>query len=278
MKVLLHVPAALDGQIWRMSASTTTQRFAAHRHAELEVNLVLGGRAVYLLEDRKFELQRHTQIWLFPAQNHVLLDYSADFAMWILVFKPAMLQRVCTTPTARMLVDEKPAGEFCKQLAEVQARRLHGLFNEVAGCAADPARYNAGLAYAMLEAWAAQLAADVVPAGDNVHPAVERAVRLLRYEDQPLALPAIARHAGLSPSRLSRLFKAQTGVALVDFRNRQRIERFLTLYGTGQRMTMIQAALDAGFGSYPQFHRVFKQVLGCSPQDYRRGIAGPRSP
>ncbi|MGH7992300.1 MAG: helix-turn-helix domain-containing protein, partial [Limisphaerales bacterium] len=62
----------------------------------------------------------------------------------------------------------------------------------------------------------------------------------------------------------------QTGVALADFRNRQRIERFLQLYGTGQRLTMLNAALAAGFGSYPQFHRVFKRVLGCSPGHYRK--------
>lgn len=33
---------------------------------------------------------------------------------------------------------------------------------------------------------------------------------------------------------------------------------------------MLEAALAAGFGSYPQFHRVFKRVVGCSPVDYRR--------
>jgi hypothetical protein len=62
------------------------------------------------------------------------------------------------------------------------------------------------------------------------------------------------------------LFKQQTGVALVDFRNRQRVEKFLAIYRTGQRTTMLDAALEAGFGSYPQFHRVFKRVMGCSPR------------
>ena len=69
---------------------------------------------------------------------------------------------------------------------------------------------------------------------------------------------------------MSRLFKQQTGVALVDFRNRQRVEKFLDFYGTGQRRTMLDAALEAGFGSYAQFHRVFKRVRGCSPVEHRR--------
>jgi transcriptional regulator GlxA family with amidase domain len=83
-------------------------------------------------------------------------------------------------------------------------------------------------------------------------------------------LDELARRAGLSSHRLSRLFKQQTGVALVDFRNRQRVEKFLELYGTGQRRTMLDAALEAGFGSYAQFHRVFKRVRGGSPIEHRR--------
>ena len=67
-------------------------------------------------------------------------------------------------------------------------------------------------------------------------------------------------------------FKQQTGIALVDFRNRQRVERFLGIYGTGQRLTMLQAAFEAGFGSYAQFHRVFKRVTGISPGEHRRKL------
>jgi AraC-like DNA-binding protein len=99
---------------------------------------------------------------------------------------------------------------------------------------------------------------------------VEKAARLIHDETTTLGLDELARRSGLSPTRLSRLFKQQTGVALVDFRNRQRIERFLELYGTGQRRTMLDAALEAGFGSYPQFHRIFKRVMGRSPGKYRR--------
>lgn len=87
-----------------------------------------------------------------------------------------------------------------------------------------------------------------------------------------LTMDELARRSGLSTHRLSRLFKQQTGIALVDFRNRQRVERFLGIYGTGQRLTMLQAAFEAGFGSYAQFHRVFKRVTGISPGEHRRKL------
>lgn len=100
------------------------------------------------------------------------------------------------------------------------------------------------------------------------------AAHLIRDATESLSVEALAQWAGLSASRLRRLFKQQTGVTLLDFRNRQRIERFLERYGNGQRVKMLEAALEAGFGSYPKFHRVLKEVMGCSPAAYRRTQAG----
>ena len=104
----------------------------------------------------------------------------------------------------------------------------------------------------------------------DVHPAVEKAARLIRSDPGALRLVELARRSGLSPSRLSRLFKRQTGIAWVDFRNRERIKRFLNMYGAGQRHNVLEAALEAGFGSYPQFHRVFRRVMGCTPAFHRK--------
>ena len=136
----------------------------------------------------------------------------------------------------------------------------------------EPALFNAGMGYALLSAWATFQASEEPAAGPDVHPAVERAARLLRDEADPLPMEQLAARVGLSASRLSRLFHQQTGVALVDFRNRQRIQRFLRLYGRGRSVSALEAALEAGFGSYPQFYRIFMQQMGCSPAEYRRRL------
>ena len=81
-----------------------------------------------------------------------------------------------------------------------------------------------------------------------------------------------ARAAGLSPARLSRLFKQQTGISLTSFRQRKCLERFIRLYRTGARYTLIEAALLAGFGSYPQFHRVFCRLMGMNPAAYKKSV------
>jgi transcriptional regulator GlxA family with amidase domain len=59
-------------------------------------------------------------------------------------------------------------------------------------------------------------------------------------------------------------------MSLVDYRNQLRLERFMALVDSGGS-NMLEAALTAGFGSYSQFHRVFKQHRGKSPRGYFHG-------
>jgi AraC-like DNA-binding protein len=55
------------------------------------------------------------------------------------------------------------------------------------------------------------------------------------------------------------------GLSMTRFRNQQRLDRFMRLYGQGRSTTALAAAHQAGFGSYAQFHRVFRQETGRSP-------------
>jgi AraC-like DNA-binding protein len=102
----------------------------------------------------------------------------------------------------------------------------------------------------LLLAWQAFLDSEDVVEGVGVHPAVEAVARLLYADPATGDLSALARAAGLSPSHLSRLFKAQAGVSISRFRNQQRLDRFVALYSEGRRTTTLAAALAAGFGSY----------------------------
>jgi AraC-like DNA-binding protein len=269
LKERIVLPARLEGRAWSLNGNS--YHFAMHRHEELEVNLVTRGRATYLLANRRYDLRPGSQIWLFPDENHVLLNLSPDYEMWLAIFTPTLLRRTCASETYRVLTARTCAGQSCRRLEATTASRMESLFHDIAMSTNDPDRCNAGLAYLLLASWRAQEAADV-PIGRNVHPAVEKAATLIRDEAVPMKLSVLARQAGLSSSRLSYLFKQQTGVSLVQFRQRQQLERFLRLYGGGKSHTLLSAALDAGFGSYPQFHRVFKACMGTSPAKYRRQI------
>ena len=93
-------------------------------------------------------------------------------------------------------------------------------------------------------------------------------------KDPTMGGKQIAARLDISLSRLARVFKAQLGMSLVEYRNRLRLERFSVLMDQG-RMNLLDAALAAGFGSYAQFHRVFRALRKTSPSDYVRATRLP---
>jgi AraC-like DNA-binding protein len=268
----LGVRAGLDGRVMRHRVGDVRPR--AHRHAELEVNLVVRGTASYLLGDRRYALTSGTLTWLFPGQDHVLVDESSDHELWWAVFRPTLVAQVATTREARPLLEEDPVGQFSRRLDSGRVRRLSTLFHEVQGAETmDDVLVNTGLAYLLSFAWRAFLDSDDVVEGVDLHPAVETVARMLRADPDAGDLAALARAARLSSSHLSRIFKQQIGVSISQFRNQQRLQRFLRLYGRGRRTTALTAALEAGFGSYAQFYRVFREQTGRSPSALRTAAA-----
>jgi AraC-like DNA-binding protein len=95
---------------------------------------------------------------------------------------------------------------------------------------------------------------------------VRRAMRTV-CEQPTIPTAALAKAAHVTPRALARHFREQLGVALVDYRNRIRVERFLGLVEQGGD-NLLAAALEAGFGSYAQFHRVFRHLVGVTPREY----------
>jgi AraC-like DNA-binding protein len=270
---VLEIPAGLDGRVGRHRGRAPVR---AHHHVELEVNLVVRGTATYLLGERRYHLHPGTLTWLFPEQSHVLVDQSADHDLRWAVFTPALVARTATTTGMRPLLDGNPAGDFSRRLSTTRARRLQTLLGEIAD-AGDHVLANAGLSYLLALAWRWFLDSHDIVAGTDVHPAVRAVAHLLRAEPGSGDLRQLARVVGLSPGHLSRLFKAHTGIPLTRYRNQQRLHRFQLAYGNGEHTTALSAALAAGFGSYAQFYRVYREETGHNPSAEevirRRGTA-----
>jgi AraC-like DNA-binding protein len=272
----LRIPAELEGNVWFHPREPRLPRpvRSPHRHDELELNLVTSGTARYLIGGRAFDLNVGSSLWLFPDQDHVLLDESSGFRMWIVVWRPSLIRRRSNRRANRVLRERDPPGSFLRSLSAPETNELGKLCDSLTALtdsspSPDAERYNLGLEYLLLSAWAVHQSAARIE-GRDVHPSIREAVRWLRESPEPIDLVELANRAELSPSRLSRLFKRETGVTLVTFRQRVALERFLHAYDASSGRTLISAALSAGFGSYAQFYRVYKQSFGHGPGDRHR--------
>lgn len=105
-------------------------------------------------------------------------------------------------------------------------------------------------------------------AGQLVGAAIRR-LRVDPNEDRH----AIAKALGTTADRLGRVFKAELGETMPEYRNRLRLERFFSVVDA-EGGNLLRAALDAGFGSYAQFHRVFHGAFDCAPIEYLKRRAG----
>jgi len=275
MRENVGIPTAMAGWVWPYAADSGWPA-RLHSHEELEVNLVTRGSTRYLVDGRRLDLRCGTLIWLHPAQEHVLLDESDDFAMWIGVFRPSTLRRACTTVETRPLRAQRPSGDHCRHLSLQQTRQLSRLFANVREARGQRDRHSAGMQYLLLESWSAFQQSQELRGAMRLHPAVDRAVRLLRSSSDLGTLGELAHHCAISPARLSHLFKKQTGVAIAAHRQRMCLERFFELYENPHRQNLLAVALQAGFGSYAQFYRVFRQHTGRSPASWRQEQVGER--
>lgn len=268
MRDRLYIPEALEGSVWQFAHRPGVHRLP-HLHDELEHNLILRGTGAYIIDETRYPLRAGTSIWLYPSQQHLLVETSDDFSMAIAVFRPRFLKRICRQPVNADLCQEHPREGFCRQLGRKAVHELESTATRVLQRHAQPDEYNALLGVLLLSTWRLHRQADATTGTRDVHPAVEKAALLLNAADSIDDLESLAAAAGLSAARLSRLFHQQIGMPLVRYRQQCCLNRFIQIYDTGRRYSLMEAALAAGFGSYAQFHRVMRREMNMSPSAHR---------
>lgn len=241
---------------------TGQARWVAHYHNELELNLVVRGRATVVAGGDAVALERGSLLWLPPGYGHGLSDHDGDCLVWVAFFTPTLVRRNCPREVVQSLlqVDGCPP---VRRLPPARTAFLHTVFDDLVDAAPD--RFEVGLPYALLTAWDAYTHYERAHVED-VHEAVLRAAFLLSNEPGDERLDELASRVGLSTSTLSRSFKRYMGMSVVEYRNARRLDRFFELSRAGVGVTT--AAMRAGFGSYPQFYRVFKKATGRSPRQH----------
>ena len=108
----------------------------------------------------------------------------------------------------------------------------------------------------------------------RLDPRVEAALGFLcRRLAEPVGLDDLAAHAGLSVSRLARLFRQEVGLTPQQYLEGQRLHRARQLLELTARPVAAVAA-EVGYENPFYFTLRFKRSTGLSPRDYRRKHGG----
>jgi AraC-like DNA-binding protein len=234
-------------QVWRHQPDFRRPR---HFHPEPELNVVVRGKALMGLGGSVTRLERGAVLLFHPGQDHVLLEASEDLELFVFALRPELAAGACGSLS-------RVASSGCTLSDSALLALTRAL--EAYGSVADSNAVELGLS-ALFNELLGELA--------NNHVLSRRALQAM--DENPEATGALlARRLGVDQSALSRHFHADLNLTFVEYRARLRTMAFIRLVDEGQTIT--RAALEAGFGSYAQSHRVLSKALGCAPRRYFTG-------
>lgn len=101
---------------------------------------------------------------------------------------------------------------------------------------------------------------------------IEHTLQLLSLSmKEQIRIDILAATVGLSPSRLSHLFKQEMGQSILDYLNQMRLKQASLLIEQMGR-TATEASLEVGFNNYTHFASLFRKVYGVSPRDFIHSV------
>lgn len=83
-----------------------------------------------------------------------------------------------------------------------------------------------------------------------------------------ISLKTICTHVSYSESYLSHIFSKETGISIIDYLNRLRIEKAKEALSSSD-YKVYEVATKVGFQSVEHFSRTFKRITGTSPKRYK---------
>ncbi|HRO61338.1 MAG TPA: Ada metal-binding domain-containing protein, partial [Burkholderiaceae bacterium] len=184
-------------------------------------------------------------------------DFATDAARW------AAVQARDPAADDSFVYAVRTTGVYCRPSSSARLPRRDNVEFFDTAQAAEAAGYRASR----------RAAADRSAAASRRAALVVEACRLIEEAETPPRLEALARHAGVSPFHLHRVFRAETGLTPKDYASARRGERLRGELGnaSGPRGTITEAIHGAGFNSGSRFYEASDRVLGMRPRDYREG-------
>jgi AraC family transcriptional regulator of arabinose operon len=236
----------------------------------------ISGRGYFGQKKRRQEVSAGDVVLLGPDCEH---DYGCLPGIhWEYVFayftpRPTWLEWMALPSIGRKLMRLHIPSEGARPSILAAMLRCHRYAHATFGTFADELASNA-LEEALL--LAAHESAYVSGTDAAMSPQITAAVRhLSEFIAQTHSVPALARRAGLSPSRFAHKFKEETGESVINYLIRLRIRRAARLLEYSG-LSVKEAAREVGFSSPFYFSKQFRQQYFISPSEYRKAASSMR--
>ena len=226
------------------------------------------------------------EAWIFPTREPLTQIFSLEPMFWRQIQQHAFFD-AATTLEQLIQLTSLDQGSLERTLASVFSRMELVLQTTVQEHGGDPMRDSefAPLLPALSEVKTYQEMREVCydilatledrfytpPNARNKKMANIESYITANFTDQMMSATSIAEQFKISPSYLSRIFKADMGIGIVEYIHRIRVDAAIELL-KDESLTMDAVAIKAGFSNRWVLTRVFKKIVGMTPGAFRSSL------
>lgn len=248
-----------------------------HYHSTYEIYYLVSGERLYFIKEETHRISAGALVFIDKQQVHKSsMQHSHAHERVVINFSDAFLGMERLPHYDELFRVFRGGSRVCRLSPHEQTGVL-ALLNRMGAEIADrQPGFETGLRLLLAELL---LLASRLPAAEGeagqiaahpLHSKIAAVVKHLNacYADS-LTLPELASRFYMSPSHLSRTFKAVTGFTLVGYLNLVRVREAQTLLRETNRR-IIDVAAACGFESVTHFERMFKKTAKLTPMQYRK--------
>ncbi len=257
--------------------SEIPESFPAHWHNAAEFTLIRQNGCRYKIGDKTFAPQPGDILLVWPRELHTIVHVPQDGSAFIQFSARLMENNADLTAAARFLTD---CHLILVQKEPELAGKIAGLLYEIRD------RHNKKQLFA--ETRCKMLVYKIlVLVGEYVMREHREQIGSGRFSDRAweyirTACSYIAEHSaesitqaevagktGVSPYYFSKIFNEYTKTSFPTYLAGIRVQNAINLLADGSR-SITDCAYAAGFQSTTSFNKIFHELTGCSPREYRK--------
>ncbi|MCR5595644.1 MAG: AraC family transcriptional regulator [Lachnospiraceae bacterium] len=261
----------------RLYINDKTEDYPPHWHPSMEIIMPLESYYIAEVANHRFELREGDILMIFPCTLHTL-------------YAPPKGKRIIFQPEVHFLRQLKEIDTILSLMAPVRLitqSNAPDIYPEVRRLLmeiADEYQYFSSLSEAVIYSKVLQILAitgryyasdtpsfDVTP--DKRQEYTAKFISICDYISdnctEELSLDRMADLSGFSKFHFSRLFKQFSGQTFYQYVSHKRIEKAELLLAR-EDLTITDVATASGFESLSAFIRMFKQIKGMTPTQYRK--------
>ena len=247
----------------------------------IEICFLIKGRQTYRVQGRDYRMRGGDVFVTFPDERHGTGNEPEEKGTlyWMILGLPRKNESFLGLPP-------RHGRSVLRGLLEMPSRHFHGSSRMKEDLDAIAEHYHASpdppaLASVRIAHHVQAVLLDTIRCSRLADASASRSLLapvldyIARHTEAPLRVSDLAARAGLSISRLSARFKAETGVPPAEYILRVKIEEAQRRLKQGNQ-TVTKIAYDLGFSSSQYFATAFRRFKGISPRDVRSRLRNGR--